>query len=92
MSRSPKVPTHHEPPSVVRRGVHPALVCQWTKKLLERATEVFTSEGSSQDAGQRHHELLKKVGALFIDRGLLLEGRCAPAEKPSRIVQTLRVT
>lgn len=57
-----------------RHGVHPVLVGQWKKKLLERATEAFTSEGSSQDAEKMHDELLKKVGELVIERDFLARG------------------
>jgi transposase len=57
-----------------RHGVHPVLVGQWKKRLLERAAEAFTSEAASQDTEQRHDELLKKVGELVIERDFLARG------------------
>jgi hypothetical protein len=39
-------------------GVHPVLVGQWKKQLLERASEAFTREGASSEADRMHDELL----------------------------------
>jgi len=38
-----------------RNGVHPVLVGQWKKQLLERASEAFTREGASSEAGGGPH-------------------------------------
>ena len=57
-----------------RHGVHPVLVGQWKKRLLERASEAFTGEAASHDAEQMHDELLKKVGELVIERDFLARG------------------
>jgi transposase len=57
-----------------RQGVHPVLVGQWKKKLVERASEAFTSKGASHDAERMHDELLKKIGELVIERDFLARG------------------
>lgn len=57
-----------------RHGVHPVLVGQWKKRLLERAAEAFTGESASQDAERVHDELLKKIGELTIERDFLARG------------------
>ena len=69
-----------------RHGVHPVLVGQWKKKLLERAAEAFTTEGASQDIEQRHDEtscsrrseLLQLSGEVLTGLvGFVLEHRAA---------------
>ena len=57
-----------------RHGVHPVLVGQWKKKLLERAAEAFTSESSSHDSERAHDELLQKIGELTVERDFLARG------------------
>jgi transposase len=57
-----------------RNGVHPVLVGQWKKQLVERASEAFTREGASSEADRMHDELLKKIGELIIERDFLARG------------------
>jgi transposase len=57
-----------------RHGVHPVLVGQWKKKLLERAAEAFTGDTASHDAERVHDELLKKIGELTVERDFLARG------------------
>jgi transposase len=56
-----------------RHGVHPVLVGQWKKQLLERAAAAF-ERGSGQDEGRREEELLKKIGELTVERDFLARG------------------
>jgi transposase len=58
----------------LRHRVHPVLVGQWKKKLVERAAEAFTSEAASHDAERMHDELLRKIGELIIERDFLARG------------------
>ena len=58
----------------LRYRVHPVLVGQWKKKLVERASEAFTTESASHDAERMHDELLKKIGELIIERDFLARG------------------
>jgi len=57
-----------------QHGVHPVLVGQWKKKLVERAVEAFTSESTSHDSERVHDELLRKIGELIIERDFLARG------------------
>jgi transposase len=57
-----------------RHGVHPVLVGQWKKKLVERAAEVFSGESAGQDAERMQDELLKKIGELTVERDFLARG------------------
>lgn len=57
-----------------RHGVHPVLVGQWKKRLLERAAEAFTGDGASVEAERAHDELLKKIGELTVERDFLARG------------------
>jgi transposase-like protein len=57
-----------------RHRVHPVLVGQWKKKLLERAVAAFTSEAASHEAERMHDELLKKIGELIVERDFLARG------------------
>ena len=57
-----------------RHRVHPVLVGQWKKKLVERAAEAFTTEAASHDAERLHDELLKKIGELTVERDFLAHG------------------
>ena len=57
-----------------RHRVHPVLVGQWKKKLLEHAAAAFTSEAASHDAERMHDELLKKIGELTVERDFLARG------------------
>jgi transposase len=54
-------------------GVHPVLVGQWKKLLLEKASAAFTRD-SSQEAERVHDELLKKIGELTVERDFLVRG------------------
>jgi transposase-like protein len=54
-------------------GVHPVLVGQWKKQLLEKASEAFTRD-SSQEAERVQDELLKKIGELTVERDFLARG------------------
>jgi len=57
-----------------RYRVHPVLVGQWKKQLLERTSEAFTREGSNSEADRMHDELLKKIGELTVERDFLARG------------------
>jgi transposase len=56
-----------------RYGVHPVLVGQWRKQLLERAVAAFERDGG-RDAERVHAELLKKIGELTVERDFLARG------------------
>lgn len=57
-----------------RFGVHPVLVGQWKKLLLERAASAFTRDGGMTDAERMHDDLLKKIGELTVERDFLARG------------------
>jgi len=57
-----------------RSGVHPVLVGQWKKRLVERAAEAFTGDGASLEAERAYDELLKKIGELTVERDFLARG------------------
>jgi len=57
-----------------RFGVHPVLVGQWKKLLLERAAGAFTRESATSDADRMHDDLLKKIGELTVERDFLARG------------------
>jgi transposase len=57
-----------------RYGVHPVLVGQWRKQLLERAVAAFERGDGARDAERVHTELLKKIGELTIERDFLARG------------------
>jgi transposase-like protein len=54
-------------------GVHPVLVGQWKKQLLEKAASAFTPT-STQEHERVHDELLKKIGELTVERDFLARG------------------
>jgi len=54
-------------------GVHPVLVGQWKKLLLENASSAFTREGT-HEAERAHDELLNKIGELTVERDFLARG------------------
>jgi transposase-like protein len=54
-------------------GVHPVLVGQWKKQLLEKAAAAFTRD-QTQDVERTHDELLRKIGELTIERDFLARG------------------
>jgi transposase-like protein len=58
-----------------RYGVHPVLVGQWRRQLLERAVAAFERGGGRDtDTERMHAELLKKIGELTIERDFLARG------------------
>jgi transposase-like protein len=57
-----------------RYRVHPVLVGQWKKQLLQRAAEAFRREGTGSEADRMHDELLKKIGELTVERDFLARG------------------
>jgi transposase len=57
-----------------RYGVHPVLIGQWKKQLLNRAADAFRREGSRDDADRNQDELLKKIGELTVERDFLARG------------------
>lgn len=54
-------------------GVHPVLVGQWKKQLLEKAAAAFMRD-QAQDVERTHDELLRKIGELIIERDFLARG------------------
>lgn len=56
-----------------RYGVHPVLVGQWKKQLLERAAAAFERD-AGRDTERREEELLKKIGELTVERDFLARG------------------
>ena len=54
-------------------GVHPVLVGQWKKLLLENASSAFTREGT-HEAERAQDELLNKIGELTVERDFLARG------------------
>jgi len=56
-----------------RHGVHPVLVGQWRRVLLERAAAAFERDGG-RDAERVHAELLRKIGELTVERDFLARG------------------
>ena len=58
-----------------RFGVHPVLVSQWRKQLLEGAASAFAeSGGGERDAARSQDELLRKIGELTVERDFLSKG------------------
>jgi transposase len=58
-----------------RHGVHPVLVGQWKKQLLENATAAFARDAdSARDVERAQEELLKKIGELTVERDFLARG------------------
>ncbi len=57
-----------------RYGVHPVLVGQWKKQLLEKAATAFTTEAAGRDAEKVQDELLRKIGELTVERDFLARG------------------
>lgn len=56
-----------------RHGVHPVLVGQWKRRLIERSDAAFES-GVDRDAERREEELLRKIGELTVERDFLSRG------------------
>jgi transposase len=54
-------------------GVHPVLVGQWKKQLLEKAAAAFKRE-EPDDSERRQDELLRKIGELTVERDFLARG------------------
>lgn len=54
-------------------GVHPVLISQWKKQLLEGAAAAF-ERPSEPDEGRRQEELLRKIGELTMERDFLARG------------------
>jgi transposase-like protein len=58
-----------------RHGVHPVLVGQWKKQLLEKAVAAFGRDAdAARDAERDQAELLKKIGELTVERDFLARG------------------
>jgi transposase-like protein len=57
-----------------RYGVHPVLVGQWKKQLLEKAATAFTTEAAGRDTEKVQDELLRKIGELTVERDFLARG------------------
>lgn len=56
-----------------RHGVHPVLVGQWKKQLVEGAVAAFGRE-AGRDSERREEELLRKIGELTVERDFLARG------------------
>jgi transposase-like protein len=59
-----------------RTGVHPVVVGQWKRQLVENASAVFETPGggSTRALEQEREELLKKIGELTVERDFLARG------------------
>jgi transposase-like protein len=57
-----------------RYGVHPVLVGQWKKQLVQKAATAFTTEAAGRDAEKVQDELLRKIGELTVERDFLARG------------------
>ena len=70
-----------------RFGVHPTMIHQWKKALVEGATEIFQRgriTGEPADAG-RIKELHAKIGELTVERDFLEHGlRLLPGRSAKR--------
>lgn len=55
-------------------GIHPVMVGQWKKQLMDRAAGAFKAGGPDRDAEKVHDELLRKVGELTVERDFLARG------------------
>lgn len=56
-----------------RFSVHPVMVGEWKKQLLEKAELAFAREARG-DAERAHDDLLKKIGELTVERDFLARG------------------
>jgi transposase len=56
-----------------RHGLHPVLIGQWKKQLLERAAAAFERD-AARDESRREEELLQKIGELTVERDFLARG------------------
>ena len=56
-----------------RFRVHPVLVSQWKKVLLEKSSTAFGPAAGADD-GKEKDELLRKIGELIIERDFLARG------------------
>ena len=54
-------------------GVHPVLISQWKKQLLDGAASAF-ERSAEPDDGRRQEELLRKIGELTMERDFLARG------------------
>jgi transposase len=54
-------------------GVHPVLVGQWKKQLLEKAATAFARD-QAHEVERTQDELLRKIGELTIERDFLARG------------------
>ena len=71
-----------------RFGVHPTMVHQWKKALLEGATDIFQrgrSPAEAEVAAARVKELHAKIGELTVERDFLEQGlRLLPGRSAKR--------
>jgi len=56
-----------------RHGVHPVLVGQWKRQLLENAAAAF-ERGGGRELERIQDELLRKIGELTVERDFLARG------------------
>jgi len=57
-----------------RYGVHPVLVGQWKKQLVEKAVAAFSTESAGRDTEKVRDELPREVGELTVERDFLARG------------------
>jgi transposase len=58
----------------IAHGVHPNLVAQWKKQLLESADQLFEKAGKDKDeeaAEKKQDELYKQIGQLQVENEFL---------------------
>lgn len=55
-------------------GVHPVLISQWKKQLLDGAASAFERTAAPDDDGRKQEELLRKIGELTMERDFLARG------------------
>jgi len=56
-----------------RHDLHPVLISQWKKRLVEGAAAAF-ERGTEVDGSRQQDELLRKIGELIMERDFLAKG------------------
>ena len=70
-------------------AVHPNMIAQWKKQLLDSAEQVFEKEGKDKDAEaaeKKQDELYRQIGLLQVENEFLKKstGNCTGRIRPCR--------